>query len=238
MQVQDWDEEEEGDEAATEEEELIRVQQEIERLRQEQESIMRRHAIAQRAEAHRQHINIERTRLAELQYTIDILCQQEQKQEPPLVQRQHQPNITLPPPPPHIPLPPLRNSTTSPIINHRHCHTTNSSNHLPHLHHNSATPTPRPAHQPFATGTMAFPLPSHTTAKIPWKHRPPQIPHVLQSHYSLSRTGQSHPHQISNHLSRGCCTKLVLQTPAGMYLLLATTQRKVPAQLPRFPSKA
>jgi hypothetical protein len=61
MQVKDWDEEEEGDEAATEEEELIRVQQEIERLRQEQESIMRRHAIAQCAEARRQHINIEQT---------------------------------------------------------------------------------------------------------------------------------------------------------------------------------
>jgi hypothetical protein len=57
--VQDWDEEAEEDEAATEEEELIRVQQEIERLRQEQESIMRRQAIAQRAKAHRQHINRE-----------------------------------------------------------------------------------------------------------------------------------------------------------------------------------
>jgi hypothetical protein len=35
MQVQDWDEEAEVDEATVEEEELIRVQQEIERLRQE-----------------------------------------------------------------------------------------------------------------------------------------------------------------------------------------------------------
>jgi hypothetical protein len=55
----------------------VRVQQEIERLRQEQESIMRRHAIAQCAEAQRQHMNRKRARLAELQYTINILRQQE-----------------------------------------------------------------------------------------------------------------------------------------------------------------
>jgi hypothetical protein len=61
--VQDWDEEVEEDEAATEEQELIWVQQEIERLWQEQESIMRRKAIAQCAKARRQHINRERARL-------------------------------------------------------------------------------------------------------------------------------------------------------------------------------
>jgi metal-responsive CopG/Arc/MetJ family transcriptional regulator len=84
MQVQDWDEEAEEDEAVAEEEELIRVQQEIERLWQEQESIMRSKAIAQRAEARRQYINKEQARLAELQCTIVILRQQEQRQEPPL----------------------------------------------------------------------------------------------------------------------------------------------------------
>jgi hypothetical protein len=78
--VQDWDEEAEEIKAATEEEELIRVQQEIERLTQEQESIMRRQAITQRAEARWQHINRERARLTELQYTIDTLRQQEQRQ--------------------------------------------------------------------------------------------------------------------------------------------------------------
>jgi hypothetical protein len=83
--VQDWDEEAEEDKATTKEEVLIRVQQEMERLQQEQESIMRRQAIAQRAGAHRQHINWERVRLIELQYTIDILCQQEQRQDPQLV---------------------------------------------------------------------------------------------------------------------------------------------------------
>jgi hypothetical protein len=66
VQVQDWDEEVEEDEAVVEEEELMRVQQKIERLQQEQESIMRRQAITQRAKAHRQQINRERARLTEL----------------------------------------------------------------------------------------------------------------------------------------------------------------------------
>jgi hypothetical protein len=42
---------------------------------------MRRQAIAQRAEAHGQYINSEQARLIELQYTIDILRQYEQRQE-------------------------------------------------------------------------------------------------------------------------------------------------------------
>jgi hypothetical protein len=87
--VQDWGEEAEEDKVAVEEEELIGVQQEIERLQLEQESNMRRQAITQCVEAHRQHIKRERARLKELWYTIDILHQQEQRQEPPLVQRQH-----------------------------------------------------------------------------------------------------------------------------------------------------
>jgi hypothetical protein len=82
IQVHDWDEEAEEEEVAAEEEELARVQQEIERLRQEQESIMRRQAVVQHVEAHRQHINKEWVRLVELQYTIDILCQQEQRKNP------------------------------------------------------------------------------------------------------------------------------------------------------------
>jgi hypothetical protein len=108
IQVQDWDEKAEEDEVTMEEEELVRVQQEIERLRQEQESIMRRHAIAQCTEAHRQHINREWVRLIELQYTIDILRQQERMQEPSRGQRQHQLNANPPPPPPpHNYIPPL-----------------------------------------------------------------------------------------------------------------------------------
>jgi hypothetical protein len=78
IKVQDWDEAEE-DEAEAEENELISVQQEIERLREEQESIMRRQVATQRVEARTQHINRERARLMELQYTIDILRQQEQR---------------------------------------------------------------------------------------------------------------------------------------------------------------
>jgi hypothetical protein len=78
IKIQNWDEAEE-DEAEAEENELIRIQQEIERLRQEQESIMRRQAAVQRAEARRQHINRERANLVELQYTVDILRQQERQ---------------------------------------------------------------------------------------------------------------------------------------------------------------
>jgi hypothetical protein len=78
IQVHAWDKEAEEEEATIEEEELTGVQQEIERLQQEQESIMGRQAIVQRAEAHMQHINRERVRLKELQYTIDIIHQQEQ----------------------------------------------------------------------------------------------------------------------------------------------------------------
>jgi tRNA C32,U32 (ribose-2'-O)-methylase TrmJ len=85
VQLQDWEEEAFEDETAKKEE-LFRVQQEIERLHQEQEFIMRRQAEVQCAETRRKHINRERARLVELQYTIDILCQQEQRQEPPLDQ--------------------------------------------------------------------------------------------------------------------------------------------------------
>jgi hypothetical protein len=85
---------------------------------------------------------------------------------------------------------------------------------------------------------MAFSLPSHTPTKIPWKHGPPQISYVLRSHHSLNWRGRSYPRQITHHLPRGCCGTLVFQTPAVMYLLLATAQRKVPSQLLGFPSGA
>jgi hypothetical protein len=101
--VQDWNEEAEEIEAAAEEEELNRVQQKIERPRQEQESIMRRQAIAQCTEPLQQHINREHAMLTELQYTIDILRQEEQREQPntnpPL------PNYHIPPPPPHVNIP-------------------------------------------------------------------------------------------------------------------------------------
>jgi hypothetical protein len=75
-------------------EELARVQQKIERLRQEQESIMRRKVITQLIKACIQHINRERARLTELQYTVDILHQQEQRQKAPLDHIHYQPNAT------------------------------------------------------------------------------------------------------------------------------------------------
>jgi hypothetical protein len=76
IEVQDWDEAKE-EEAEADQSELIRVQQQIERHRQEQESIMRRQNTAQHAKAWRQHNNWECVRLAELQYIIGILHQQE-----------------------------------------------------------------------------------------------------------------------------------------------------------------
>jgi hypothetical protein len=93
LQVEDWQDE------ATKEAELARVQQEIVWLHQEEEAITRRQTTAHCAEARRQHINRERARFAELPYTIEILCQQEQRQEPPLEQPYHQP-IPQPLPPP------------------------------------------------------------------------------------------------------------------------------------------
>jgi hypothetical protein len=94
------------------EEELAKVQQEIERLHQEQEAITRRQASAQHTEARRQHINRERARLMELQYIIEILQHQEQRQEPPFEQLHHQNNTNLAPshiqiPHPQYPPPPM-----------------------------------------------------------------------------------------------------------------------------------
>jgi hypothetical protein len=67
---------------------------------------MARQAIAQRAEARRQHINKEWVRLAKLHYTVDILRQQEQRQESSRDKRQHQPSANPPPPHNYIPPPP------------------------------------------------------------------------------------------------------------------------------------
>jgi hypothetical protein len=69
--------------------ELARVQQEIQRLRQEQKAITRRKVTTQCAEARRQHINRERATLMELQYTVEILRQHEERQEPPFKQPHH-----------------------------------------------------------------------------------------------------------------------------------------------------
>jgi hypothetical protein len=101
--VEDWENEAYGDKVI-EEEELARFQQEIERLHQEQKVITRRQAASQRAEARRQHINRERVRLTELYYNIEILYQQEQRQEPPFQQPHHQNNLN-PPPLPHFQIP-------------------------------------------------------------------------------------------------------------------------------------
>jgi hypothetical protein len=158
--MQYWDEEAKEDEATTEEE-PIRVQQEIERLRQEQESIMRRQAIAQHAEARMPHINREQARLIELQYTIDILCQQEQRQEPPLGQWQHQPNANPPPPHNHIPPPP-------PLFNTIYHHQP------PSPPHNFQPPSPQlntiDPKSPLADHSPLAPWPSHYRAAPPPKY--------------------------------------------------------------------
>jgi hypothetical protein len=85
---------------------------------------MRRKAISQRTEAHRQHINTERVRLTELQYTITILRQQKQRQELTLNQRQHQPERQ---PTPTISTPHPYPSTTSAIQQHHVSSTTTSA---------------------------------------------------------------------------------------------------------------
>jgi hypothetical protein len=105
IQVEDWEDEAFKNEVVKEKE-LARVQQEIERLHQEQEAITRRQVAAQHVEARRQHINRERARLTELQYTVEILHQQEESQEPLFEQSHHQNNPNPPlPPPPHIQIP-------------------------------------------------------------------------------------------------------------------------------------
>jgi hypothetical protein len=122
VQIDDWDDEaEEEASAATEEEELARVQQEIERLQQEQESILRWQAAIPCAEAHRQNINIERARLVEMQYNLDILRQQG-REAPPHNQIPHQPPPPPPSPPhnqipyqPHPPAPPYSHIFQPPL---------------------------------------------------------------------------------------------------------------------------
>jgi hypothetical protein len=130
IQVHDWDEEAEEEEAAEEEEELARVQQKIERLWQEQESIMRRQVVVQRIEARKQHISREWARLAELQYTVDILHQQEERQEAPLNHIHHHHRI-------------IKSPTNH--LHHPHHTTISSTNH--HLRRKSAPQIPK-AHWP------------------------------------------------------------------------------------------
>jgi hypothetical protein len=122
----------------------------------------------------------------------------------------------------------IRHNTTSLTTTHHHlCHKINSSNYHPSR---ILTPqTPKSAGQLPTTPTMALPLPSHTSAQIPWQHRPVQISCVLQSRHSLNREKRRHSHQIPYHLPRGCYSKLVLQAPIEMHLFLVAVEREVPA---------
>jgi hypothetical protein len=90
---------------------------------------MRRQAIVEHAEARRQHINRERARLAELQYTVNILHKQEQRQESPFEQLHHQFNANPPPPPP------LYNQ-----IPHHPAPLAYEAHHPPPLHHGTTDP--------------------------------------------------------------------------------------------------
>jgi hypothetical protein len=74
---------------------------------------MKHQAITQRAKARQQHINREHASLTELQYTINTLRNQEQRQ---------QPNAIPPPPNYPIPPPPLLNHYTPITNHHHHCH--------------------------------------------------------------------------------------------------------------------
>jgi hypothetical protein len=113
--------------------------------------------------------------------------------------------------------------TTSPIIHH---HITTTS----HLHHNSGQQTQKAHypttyslhHGPGTTGPLLHP----NTTKMP-----------ILANFSCP-TKRSYPRQIPNHFFRGCYHKLVFQALTGMHLLLARTEREVPTQLPRVPSRA
>jgi hypothetical protein len=152
---------------------LNRVQLEIERLRQEQESIMRCQAVAQCTEAQRHHINRERARLAELQYTVDMLRQQEQCQQSNT--NPASPNYPIPPPPPPFndilhtgfPSPPHIQYFPPP---------------LPQL--STADPKSRLAHH-----LQLTPWPPHYRATPPPKYHENVDPllHVLQNRHSFSR---------------------------------------------------
>jgi hypothetical protein len=96
------------------EEELARVQQEIKRLLQEQETITRRQVAVLCSEDRIHHIDRERARLAELWQIVDILCQQEQRQEPPLEHAHKEPN-PHPCPMPQIPIPPIHEIPQQPL---------------------------------------------------------------------------------------------------------------------------
>jgi hypothetical protein len=113
---------------------------------------MRHQAITQHAEARRQHINREHARLAELQYTVDTLRHQEQRQQPNA--NSPPPNYPIPPPPPpnhyiphhqppspphnqYIPLPPQFGTTDpkNPLVIHLQL--------APWLLHYQSTPPPK-----------------------------------------------------------------------------------------------
>jgi hypothetical protein len=134
---------------------------------------MRRQEATQRIEARRQHINRECVRLAELQYTVGILCQQEQRQDPSLDQRQQHLNNPPPPPPPNYNIPPppptkLPHPLSPTIITYAQpIHPTSAAI----RHHKPQKSTS----QPPAGRTMAPALPSHSLTQISWKCRPSQI---------------------------------------------------------------
>jgi hypothetical protein len=144
-------------------------------------------------------------RHAELQYTVGILRQQEQRQESTLGQRQHQPNANPPPPHTHIPPPP-------PPFNNIMYH------HPPSPPHNQFFQSPPPPLPQLDTTDLRSPLASHLKlAPWPTNYRvtsPPKyhgntdLRKFLRSCNSLSQRGRSHPCQ--HHLYRGRRSKLVL----------------------------
>jgi hypothetical protein len=223
IQVQDWDEEAEEDKAAMEEE-LTRVQKEIEWLWQEQETIMRRQAIAQRTEAHRQHINRECVRLVELQYTIDIL-------------HQHQHNANSPPPPPphnytHPPPPPFDN-----IPYHQ----------PPSLLNNQFFQPPPP--QLGTTNPKCLltnhlqlaPWPTNYRATPPPKYHGNTDPRKFLMCYEAaiaSAGGNETPSPIPSSILSRMPQQTGTPGSPRVHLLLATSQKKVPTQFPGVPSRA
>jgi hypothetical protein len=114
------------------------------------------------------------------------------------------------------------------LTNLRFMMTTASQHHRPQ----------KPAGRTLTTHAMAPALQSSTATKVSQQYRPPQVFHMLRNRHSLSWRRRSHPREIPYHLPRGCNHKLVFQTPATMYLFLATPKRQDSPQLLRVTSGA
>jgi hypothetical protein len=179
----------------------------------------------QRAEAHRQNINRERARLTEMQYNLDIFCQQ--GHEAPL----HNQILNQPPPPssPHNQIPHHPHQPPPP------------QNHMfqPPLPPQMGTIDPK---SPLDEHLQHAPWPLHYRAVTPPKYHGNTDPHKFFMCYeaAIASAGgdEATLAKILDHLLGGCGHKLVFQATSALYLLMAASKRQDPPQLSRVPSGA